>query len=176
METQIAIYQDTDIELEIHLDQQEETIWLTQEQIAQLFQVEQNTIVYHIQNIYKDDELDSIATHRKIRLVRKEGGRDVSRDISHYNLDMILSVGYRVNSRRATRFRQWATRILKSYITQGYAINMDRFHELPQRLDELEKKLKDHDQQLTVIVETIRQMVAPSETEHKRVGFRTEER
>ena len=124
IDNQVVKYDDGEIELGVQL--KEETVWITQKQLADLFDVEVNTINYHIKNIFKQNELDKISTIRKIRIVQKEGKREVVRNVEHYNLDMIISVGYRVNSMRATKFRQWATKILKQYITNGYAINSEK--------------------------------------------------
>ena len=104
----------------------EETIWLTQQKIADLFGVSKSTISEHFSNIYESDELEKIATVRKFRTVQTEGNREVSRDIEYYNLDAIISVGYRVNSTKATQFRIWSTTILKEFITKGFAIDDDR--------------------------------------------------
>ncbi len=120
----IVLYNDGELELKVSLN--EETIWLTQKQLSELFNVEIHTINYHIKNIYKQKELDKISTIRKIRIVEKEGNREIQRDVEHYNLDMIISIGYKVNSITATKFRQWATSILKNYITNGYVINGEK--------------------------------------------------
>ena len=120
----IVLYSDGELELKVSLN--EETIWLTQKQLSELFNVEIHTINYHIKNIYKQKELDKISTIRKIRIVQKEGNREIQRDVEHYNLDMIISIGYKVNSITATKFRQWATSILKNYITNGYVINGEK--------------------------------------------------
>ena len=130
----MVIYNDGELELNISVEN--ETIWLTQKQIAELFSVEVHTINYHIKNIFKQNELDKNLTIRKIRIVQKEGNREVQRDVEHYNLDMIISVGYRVNSITATKFRQWATNVLKNYIQNGYAINSEKITH--QRFKELE--------------------------------------
>ena len=120
----ILLYNDGELELKVSLN--EETIWITQKQLSELFNVEIHTINYHIKNIYKQKELDKISTIRKIRIVQKEGNREIQRDVEHYNLDMIISIGYKVNSITATKFRQWATSILKNYITNGYVINGEK--------------------------------------------------
>ena len=100
-----------------------ETVWLTQAQMAELFQSSRTNIVEHIQHIYEDEELEENPTCRKFRQVRQEGNRMVTREIPMYNLDMIISVGYRVNSKRGVKFRQWANRILKQFLIKGFAIN-----------------------------------------------------
>ena len=100
-----------------------ETVWLTQAQMSELFQTDRTSIVRHISNIYKVDELDRESTCVKIAQVQTEGKREVKRTIPYFNLDMIISVGYRVNSKRGIKFRQWANRILKEYLVKGYAVN-----------------------------------------------------
>lgn len=107
-----------------------ETVWLTQHQIAELFGTTQQNVSLHVQNILDEGELDAEATHKDFLLVRREGSRNVSRRVVHYNLDMILSVGYRVKSATATRFRIWATARLKDYVVKGAAINERRLKEL----------------------------------------------
>lgn len=129
---ELILYQpEESIKLEVRLEN--ETVWLTQAQMAELFDVKENTITYHIKEIYNTEELEIEPTTRKIRVVRKEGNRDVNRNIDFYNLDMIISVGYRVSSRRGIRFRQWANKILKEYLLKGYSIN--------QRMENLEQKI-----------------------------------
>ena len=103
-----------------------ETVWITQRGMSDIFDVEANTITYHIGEIYKSNELQEDSTTRKIRVVQKEGNRDVNRNIDFYNLDVIIAVGYRVNSFKATRFRQWATRILKDYLIKGFVLDDER--------------------------------------------------
>jgi hypothetical protein len=130
----IIIYSQGELELSISMS--EETIWLTQKQLGDLFGIEVHTVNYHIKNIFKQKELDKNSTIRKIRIVQQEGNREVKRDVEHYNLDMIISIGYRVNSIVATKFRQWATSVLKKYIQNGYVINSEKItHE---RFKELE--------------------------------------
>jgi death-on-curing family protein len=123
---QLAIYQTKNGAIELREDRDNETIWASQKQMADVFGVDVRTISEHILNIFKTKELGKKATIRKFRIVQKEGNRDVSRNIDHYNLDMIISVGYRINSKTATKFRQWATKTLRSYITEGYVINPQR--------------------------------------------------
>jgi hypothetical protein len=173
-ENAVAVYQDESVTLEIRLDEGHETIWLTQQQIAQLFDTTQQNVDLHIKNIYEDEELLPEATYKKILLVRNEGNRQVSRDIAHYNLDMVISIGYRVSSKRATRFRQWATQILKTYITKGYAVNEIRLGgDLLAKLADIESRLTNHDHQIRLVLDAIRQMMAPPETASRRIGFRT---
>ncbi len=121
--SEIVIYTNPDnsIQLEVKLDA--ETVWLTQQQMTDLFATDRTSILRHIKNIYNSGELTESSTCAKNAQVRYEGTRKVSRIIPHYNLDMILSVGYRVNSKNAIAFRQWASKILKDYIVKGYAIN-----------------------------------------------------
>lgn len=104
----------------------EETVWATQGSMSEIFDVEENTITYHIGNVYSEGELSKSSTTRKNRVVRKEGARNVNRELDFYNLDMIISVGYRVSSPKATRFRIWATSILKDFLVKGFALDDDR--------------------------------------------------
>lgn len=112
---QIIIYQSDDGESKIEVNLKEETIWLSQRQMAELFDKDVRTINEHIHNIYEVQELDRDPTIRKFQIVQKEGNREVKRKIEMYNLDMIISVGYRVNSKRGTQFRIWATSVLKNH-------------------------------------------------------------
>ena len=105
---------------------EDETLWLTQKAMAELFGVEVNTINYHLKEIYASMELNQEATIRKIRIVQQEGNRQVKRERIFYNLDAIISVGYRVNSRKATLFRQWSTKILNEFIRKGFVLDDDR--------------------------------------------------
>lgn len=120
------IYRAADEDISVNAFIQNETIWLTQKAMGELFQVESHTINYHLKEIFKTHELKEEATTRKIRVVQQEGTRQVERELLFYNLDAIISVGYRVNSRRATQFRIWATDILKEYIIKGFAMDDDR--------------------------------------------------
>lgn len=124
---QIVIYQTEDGQTQIDVRLENETVWLTQAQMAELFQTDRTSIVRHINNIYKVEELDREATCAKITQVQTEGKRRVSRNIPYFNLDMIISVGYRVNSKRGVKFRQWANKVLKEYLVKGYAVNQ-RIH------------------------------------------------
>ena len=122
-ENKIVIYQSEDGQTQIDVRLENETVWLTQAQMAELFQTDRTSILRHIGNIYRTEELEEEATCAKIAQVREEGSRIVTRHIPYYNLDMIISVGYRVNSKRGVKFRQWANRILKQYLIKGFAIN-----------------------------------------------------
>lgn len=123
---QFVLYTTEDGDVKLNLFLEDETLWLSQKLIGELFQVESNTINYHIKEIYKSEELEEISTTRKFRVVQREGNRDVARDVTFYNLDMIIAVGYRVNSKRATQFRIWATKVLKEYIVKGFALDDER--------------------------------------------------
>jgi len=127
MKGEILIYQNTDGNIKIDVRLEEETVWLTQDQMATLFGKGRSTITEHIGNVYEEGELEQNSTSRKFRLVRKEGTREVEREIDYYNLDVIISVGYRVKSPQGTQFRIWATQRLKEYIIKGFALNDDRF-------------------------------------------------
>lgn len=123
LENQIVIYSTEDGETQVDVRLENETVWLTQSQMSELFQTDRTTIVRHINNIYRDNELERDSTCAKITQVQKEGNREVRRQIPFYNLDMIISVGYRVNSKRGVKFRQWANKVLKQYLINGYVIN-----------------------------------------------------
>jgi hypothetical protein len=114
-DSQIVLYASPDGQVKVEVFLQNETVWLTQKRMADIFGVEVNTINYHIKEIFKSGELVEKATIRKFRIVQKEGLREVEREPDFYNLDMIISVGYRVNSQQATKFRIWATRVLSSF-------------------------------------------------------------
>ena len=134
MNNQIEIYRSQDGSVQLNVKLENETVWLTQSQMADLFGVDRTSIVRHIRNIYKSEELEENSTCAKNAQVRIEGQRQIVREIPYYNLDMIISVGYRVNSKNATSFRRWATSVLKQYLIKGYVINqqlkLDRYNEL----------------------------------------------
>ena len=123
---EIILYQTEDGLTKIDVRFEDETVWLTQQQMADLFQSSRSNVVEHIRHIYEDGELDEASTCRKFRQVRTEGSRQVSRELPFYNLDMIISLGYRVKSVVATRFRQWATARLKEYMLKGFALDDER--------------------------------------------------
>ena len=133
MKNEIILFEDQNIKLEVNM--KDETVWLSQQQMAELFDSSRTNIIEHINNIYSDGELDKNSTCQDFRQVRKEGKREVARNIPFYNLDMIISVGYRVNSKRGIIFRKWANKVLKDYLLKGYAVNQ-------KRLEYLEKAIK----------------------------------
>ena len=126
----IIIYQSEDGQTHIEVRMEDETVWLSQQQMAELFQTSRTNVVEHIKHIYEDGELQEEATCRKFRQVQTEGTRQVSREIPFYNLDMIISLGYRVRSVIATHFRQWATQRLKEYIIKGFTMDDERLKKL----------------------------------------------
>lgn len=133
MKNEILLFENQDVKLEVNM--KDDSVWLTQGQMAELFNTSRTNIIEHISNIYSDEELDKNSTCQAFRQVRKEGKRTVTRTIPFYNLDMIISVGYRVNSKQGIIFRKWATSILKDYMIKGYAVNQ-------KRLEYLEKTVK----------------------------------
>lgn len=128
--SEIILYTTEDGLTKVDVKLENETVWLTQEQMAQLFGKSRSTITEHISNIYKEEELEQNSTRRNFRQVRMEGNREVEREIEYYNLDVIISVGYRVKSIQGTRFRQWATQRLKEYIVKGFTMDDDRLKNL----------------------------------------------
>ena len=141
-QNQIEIYQANDGTTQIKVQFEQDTVWLTQRQMAELFGKDVRTISEHIQNIYSTEELLASSTLRKFRIVRQEGKRQVNRNIDHYNLDVIISVGYRVNSKQGTQFRIWANRVLKEYLIKGYAINEKRLAQKEQEVQILKNGIQ----------------------------------
>ena len=137
----IAIYQSEDGEVRINTKIEDETIWLTQYQLAELFKTDRSVLSKHIKNILKDGELQEESTCAFFAQVQNEGSRGVTRNIAYYNLDMIISVGYRVKSKIATQFRKWATRTLKEYLVNGYVINEQRLKEKERQLQILKSAI-----------------------------------
>ncbi len=140
----IVVYSEGELELKVSINNN--TIWLNQIQISDLFDTSVDNISLHLKNIYKEKELDINSTVENFSIVRKEGNRTVKRKIKHYNLDAIISIGYRVSLLKATKFRQWATSVLKNYIQNGYSINSekitnDRFLSLENDVNILKKKI-----------------------------------
>ena len=153
----VVVYQSEDGTLQLDVQLSDDTVWLSQQQMATLFNVKENNITYHIKGVYKMHELEPEATTQKIRVVRLEGNRRVTRIIDFYNLDMIISVGYRVNSANATQFRRWATRILKEYMLRGYAVNQQLIHleeQVDRRFRAIESELHEHKEKIDFFVRT----------------------
>lgn len=158
----VIIYQDENGVTKVSVRFSDDDIWLTQNQIAELYDTTQQNISQHIDSIYKDGELDYEATHKKFLLVRSEGTRQVKRNIDHYNLDMVIALGYRVQSQVATRFRRWATERLHEYIQKGFAMDDERlkqggsryFRELLQRIRDIRSSERNFYQQVTDIYAT----------------------
>ena len=164
---EIILYQpDETVRIEVRLE--DDTVWLTQAQMAELFQTTRNNVTLHIGNIFKEQELEAEATSKESLQVQTEGNRQVTRQRKLYNLDVIISVGYRVKSQRGTKFRQWANKVIKEYLLRGYAINQ-QLMQMEQRLDarieahvikeeqhfqQLESTLADHQQKLDFFVQT----------------------
>ena len=123
----LVFFQEAGQPVEVRLDTRRDTVWLSQRQMADLFETSTDNISLHLKNIFADGELSEEATTEESSAVRQEGKRQVTRKLQHYNLDAIISVGYRVSSKRAVLFRQWATRILREHLTQGYTLNRQRF-------------------------------------------------
>jgi hypothetical protein len=142
----IVVYNDGELELNVSVEN--ESVWLNRNQISELFGRDIKTIGKHISNVFKDKELEIYSTVAKFATLQNEGGREVKRDIEYYNLDVIISVGYRVKSQKGVKFRQWATSILKNYIQNGYVINADkitnkRFKELENDVTLLKSKVEN---------------------------------
>lgn len=160
-DNKIIIYQDDNEITRVSVRFADEDVWLTQNQLAEIYDTTQQNIAQHIAGIYRDNELDE-ATHKKFLLVRTEGTRQVKRNIDHYNLDMIIALGYRVQSQVATRFRRWATQRLHEYIQKGFAMDDERlkqggnryFRELLQRIRDIRSSERNFYQQVTDIYAT----------------------
>lgn len=158
----IIIYQDDNGMTKINVRFSDEDVWLTQQQLAEIYDTTQENISMHISNIFGDNELDENRTHKKYLLVRQEGGRKVQRNMDHYNLDMIIALGYRVQSQVATRFRRWATERLHEYIQKGFTMDDERlkqggnryFRELLQRIRDIRASERNFYQQVTDIYAT----------------------
>lgn len=138
---QLIIYQSEDGQTQVNVKMYEESVWLTQDAMSKLFDTAPQNITMHIKNIYEEEELDEISTCKKFLQVRKEGNRNVSRNLTHYNLDMVIAVGYRIKSKIATKFRIWATKTLKEYITKGYVLNEQRLKEKQEQIETLKSAL-----------------------------------
>jgi hypothetical protein len=142
MENKVEIYQSANNSTEISVQFDEETVWLTQKQMSELFQTTPQNITIHLKNIFEEGELDEMSTCKDFLQVQMEGKRKISRKQKFYNLDTIVSIGYRVKSKVATQFRQWATRRLKDYLVQGYAINEKRLAQKQQEVEYLKTGIR----------------------------------
>lgn len=160
--SQIVIYKAANGRVKIDVRFENETVWLTQNALAELFQTTKNNISQHVKNIFEEGELAQSATVKKFLTVKKEGSREVSRNMEHYNLDLIISVGYRVKSSIATAFRQWATMHLREYIVKGFVLDKERlknegylgqnyFDELLEIIREIRASERKFYQQITYI-------------------------
>ena len=125
MEDRIILYQEDDRNVNVNVYYKNETYWLTQKSMAELFETSSDNISLHLKNIFSEEELSELSTTEEFSVVQKEGARNVKRMLKFYNLDAIIAVGYRVNSKKATKFRQWATKTLREYIIKGFALNDD---------------------------------------------------
>jgi len=140
--SEIKIYKTLDGKTSIEVKLEKDTVWLSQKQMAELFDKDSDTIGLHLKNIFKSRELEEFSTTEKYSVVRQEGKRKVKRQIKFYNLDAIISVGYRVNSKQGVLFRKWATQLLKDYLIKGYAINQLRLQKQAEQLNELKETIK----------------------------------
>lgn len=139
---EVEIYKSNNSEIEIRVQFEKDTVWLSQKQMSDLFEKDSDTVGLHLKNIFADGELSEKSTTEFLSVVQKEGNRQVTRKIKYYNLDAIISVGYRVNSKRGTQFRQWATQRLKDYLVKGYAINQQRLNQLQKVVEVIQQSGK----------------------------------
>lgn len=146
MNNEIVIYQSEILSSHIEVRIEDETVWLTQLQMVALFQSTKQNISLHINNVFKEGELDEFSTVKEYLTVQQEGARNIKRRVKLYNLDVIISVGYRVKSKTGTQFRIWATNTLKSYLLKGYAIQ--------NRIENIEKKIFEHDKKIEILLHT----------------------
>lgn len=161
-ENKLILFTDNDGKVSVNVRFADEDVWLTQEQLAQIYATTQQNISQHVKSIYADEELSDEATHKKFLLIRQEGSRKVKREIDHYNLDMIIALGYRVQSPVAVHFRRWATERLHEYIQKGFAMDDERlkqggnryFRELLQRIRDIRSSERNFYQQVTDIYAT----------------------
>ena len=157
---EIVLFESRDGAVTLPVSVRDESVWLTRMQMADLFGVTPQNITIHLKKVYAAGELEREATSKDFLLVQTEGGRQITRSVNCYSLDAIISVGYRVNSTRATQFRIWATGVLKDYIVRGYAINRERMRQLGQTV-EVMKRVADH----TLVALTV--MIAESKPQEK---------
>ncbi|WP_026391846.1 RhuM family protein [Haploplasma modicum] len=141
-EQDIIVFKDNDFSIEVNIDIEEETVWLSQNQLTNLFGTSRTNLTDHIRNIYEENELDEKSTSRLFRQVQTEGNRKVVRNILHYNLDLIISVGYRIKSEVATKFRIWSLGVIKDYMLRGYAINQNKLIQSKEQYTDFTKSVK----------------------------------
>ena len=175
LELELIRFNGENAPVDLSFDWSHETVWATQKQIADLFGINVPAVSKHLTNIFESGELDPAATVSKMEIVRAEGGRQVSRAVEHYNLDVILSVGYRVSSQKATAFRKWATQTLKSYLTDGYALNERRLKDSPTALRALAAKVRELRSDEKQIYESVRECfkIASSDYDSKSDNVRS---
>lgn len=157
MENEVIIYQTEDGQTKIDVRMEKETVWLTQELMSKLFETTVPNINMHVKNIYKEKELEEVSTIKDFLIVRDEGERSVSRNIVHYNLDVIISVGYRIKSKRGTQFRIWATQTLKEYLLKGFAINEEKFIKQKEKFELLKNTVELFERGLSNQIEDLNQ-------------------
>ncbi|MCR1808798.1 RhuM family protein [Haploplasma modicum] len=141
-EQDIIVFKDNDFSIEVNIDIEEETVWLSQNQLTNFFGTSRTNLTDHIRNIYEENELDEKSTSRLFRQVQTEGNRKVVRNILHYNLDLIISVGYRIKSKVATKFRIWSLGVIKDYMLRGYAINQNKLIQSKEQYTDFTKSVK----------------------------------
>jgi hypothetical protein len=166
MEMELVRFDGQNAPVVLNFDWSHETVWASQKQIADLFGINVPAVSKHIGNIFESEELDPVSTVSKMEIVRLEGGRNVTREVEHYNLDAILSVGYRVSSVKATEFRKWATQTLRRYITDGFALNESRLRSDPHALRELAAKVRELRSQEITIYQAVRDCFKIASTDY----------
>ncbi len=177
----LVIYQSLDGKIKLEVRWYNETVWLNQAQMAELFQTSSQNITMHIRNVYEDGELEGIPTCKDFLQVRQEGRRSVKRNVAHYSLDMILSVGYRVKSKSGIQFRIWANKVLKDYIINGYAIQRPvSKQEFDKAITELEQQIinseKFTEEQISEVYKTLAEFFSRKQIDEKprkQIGFRS---
>jgi hypothetical protein len=158
---ELVLFESQDGAVTLPVPVRDETVWLTRMQMADLFGVTPQNITIHLKNVYSAGELDRSATSKDFLLVQNEGGRNITRSVNCYNLDAIISVGYRVNSARATQFRIWATSVLRAYLLRGYAVNQERIRQLNQTVEVMKRVANNLDaEQVLDVVKTYYTLVA----------------
>lgn len=166
IEMELVRFDGENAAIDFNVDWNQDTVWATQKQMADLFGREVPTINEHLAKLYADGEAERASTFRKFRIVRLEGGRQVAREIDHYNLDVILVVGYRVNGTKAAEFRKWANGVLKAYITEGYALNEARLRQDPDALKSLAAKVRALRSEERQIYEAVRECFKVSASDY----------